>query len=389
MKKMLLFLCFFTSLCGFAQNVGIGTASPTQQLDVNGNLRVRSLGNTTGQAASFMQVDADGVLKLAKPDTVRANPTPVVSGSAGTGSGAASDYPSAVAVSGTKACVVNAKSYTVDLFDVSGATPVLLGSATTNNNNVVAVPSDVAIQGTHAYVITQASGTSSLQTFDISGSTPVRLSLMPIGDDGWRLVIRNAKAYITTANNILSVYDLGGNVPALVGSVATGAAPRDFLLIGNKAYVLNSSSNALQVFDITANTPVHVTTVATDVQPYGIATDGLRLYVASRSVKSIEVFDIAGNAPVSISRTPIGILPEKIKMAGSRAYVVGNSNLLNVFDASGRLKPVLIGNVPFLDPTSTATALALADRKAYVGTSDKKLQVFELGFSGGHNGHWS
>ncbi|RYF86088.1 MAG: hypothetical protein EON98_04725 [Chitinophagaceae bacterium] len=383
MKKLLLLACSFACLQLAAQNVGIGTTTPTHQLDVNGNLRVRGLSNTSGQATSFMQVDADGVLRLAKIDTLRANPTPVAAGNAGTGNGTASDYPSAIAVSGTKACVVNATSYTIDLFDVSGANPILLGSATTNNSGFVAVPSDVTIQETKAYVITQASAFSSLQTFDISGNTPVRLSTMPIGDDGWRLVIRNGKAYITTANNILSVYDLSGSTPTLVGSVATGGAPRDFLLIGNKAYVLNSSSNALQVFDITANTPVYVTTVGTDVQPYGITTDGLRLYVANRNAMSIEVFDIAGNAPVSISRTPIGILPEKIKMDGSRAYVVGNSNLLNVFDASGRLKPVLIGNVPFLNTASTAKALALSDRKAYVGTTDKKLQVFALGFSGG------
>jgi hypothetical protein len=168
MKKIFALLLIISSFHLAAQNVGIGTTSPTEQLDVNGNLRVRGLSNASGQAASFMQVNADGILKLAKPDTLRANPTPASLSSVDVGNGSAhpSDYPSGVAVGGTKACVVNFSSSTLQLFDVSGTTPVLLGSAPTNTN-----PSDVAISGNKAFVISFG-GLISLQIFDISGTTP-------------------------------------------------------------------------------------------------------------------------------------------------------------------------------------------------------------------------
>jgi len=384
MKKIVTLLSLLVSFAVSAQNVGIGTTNPTQQLDVNGNLRVRNLGNSTGQTSSMVQVDAEGVLKLAKIDTVRANPTPTLLGSAATGNGAASDYPIAMAANKNKLCVVNYISNTIDLFDVSAAIPVLLGTTTIEPAaSGFYVPADVAISGDKAYVITQQSSVlQTLRIFDISGNVPVLTGWTAI-EDCWRIIIRDTKAYVSTHGNKLLVYDLNGSTPSLLGSTTTGIGPRDFVLVGTKAYVINQSPNAMQVFDISSNNPVLLTTANTGTQPWAITSDGVRIYVANRGSQSIEVFEISGAQPVSVGATSVNYQLERIQLSGSRAYVIGDNNLLNVYDIAGRLKPVLIGSAPFSNPAATGKSLAINGRKAFVGTSDKKVQAFDLGYTGG------
>ena len=383
MKKMIALLCSLVSLQLAAQNVGIGTTNPTQQLDVNGNLRVRGLSNPSGQGNSMMQVDADGTVKRAKVDTLRANPTPASTGSVATGPGVQDDYPTAVAISGNRACVVNLRSSTLQLFDISTNTPVLLGSASTDIGLLVDLrPSDVAISGTRAYVI-NTNNIAYLQVFDISGSAPILVGSAAFTYYGWRIIVRGTKAYITTQDNKLVVYDVSTNTPSQLGIANTGNVPADFVLSGDKAYVVNRGANKLQVFDISTNTPALLATVDTDVAPTGISISGDRAYIVNNNGKSMQVFDLASSQPALLSTIPVNFNPAKIKLSGNRAYVIGSNNMLNVFDAGGRFKPVLIGNSPFPGTSTVGRALDVTERKAYVGTSDQKLQVFELGYSGG------
>jgi len=59
-SKRILFLLLVCPLLTFSQ-VGIGTTNPTQQLDVNGNIRIRGLSNVTG-ATTPVSVTEDGTL---------------------------------------------------------------------------------------------------------------------------------------------------------------------------------------------------------------------------------------------------------------------------------------------------------------------------------------
>ena len=82
-----------------AQNVGIGTTSPTQPLDVNGNVRIRAL---TGGNTRLVQADANGNLTpaVALYPTDGAAAAPL----AGTTTGLNNPL---VALSGTLAVVLN------------------------------------------------------------------------------------------------------------------------------------------------------------------------------------------------------------------------------------------------------------------------------------------
>jgi hypothetical protein len=195
------------------------------------------------------------------------------------------------------------------------------------------------------------------------------------------VIVRNERAYITTGDNKLAVYDVSGNTPAHLGFAATGSGPTDFVLNGNRAYVVNRAANAFQVFDISNNNPVLLATTGTEANPRGIVVTGNRAYVANFSAKTIQVFDLGVTLPVSVGSAAVDFNPERILVNGNRLYAVGNNSMLNVYDADGRYRPVLIGRTPLAN-AATGKSLYLTERKAYVGTSDKKLQVFELGFSG-------
>ncbi len=55
MKKLLLFFCFFIAYSGLSQNVGIGT-TPSQKLDVNGNLKINGAFMPAGQPGTSGQI---------------------------------------------------------------------------------------------------------------------------------------------------------------------------------------------------------------------------------------------------------------------------------------------------------------------------------------------
>ncbi|MBO2012492.1 LVIVD repeat-containing protein, partial [Hymenobacter negativus] len=178
--------------------VGIGTTAPTQQLDVNGNLRVRGL---SGPDTRLPVVLPDGTLGVNAPVYGTAGPVTILP-TAAAGSVATGSFPYSVAVSGSTAYVVNQGSNSLQAFNVSNpASPVLLSSASTGS-----FPSGVTVSGSTAYVVS-ASG---LQAFNVSN---------PAG-------------------------------PVLLSSVSTGGFPVSVAVSGSTAYVANYSGNSLQVFDV-------------------------------------------------------------------------------------------------------------------------------------------
>ena len=53
MKKLLIFgIIIFTFYCSHSQNVGIGTVTPSEKLDVNGNINVAGQVKVAGNAGT-------------------------------------------------------------------------------------------------------------------------------------------------------------------------------------------------------------------------------------------------------------------------------------------------------------------------------------------------
>ena len=186
------------SLSARAQNVGIGTTTPTKTLDVNGDVRVRGL---NGTGTRLPVVLPDGTLGVNAP-VFSASPAAGVPTGAASSVGTGSN-PYNVAVSGTTAYVVNYNSNTLQLFNVAtpGA-PALLGTVATGNS-----PRSVAVSGTTAYVVNFNSNT--LQVF--SGYTRV-VAVNPDGSFA-SVVLPPSVEPPLAANGILkasNTFSLGG-----------------------------------------------------------------------------------------------------------------------------------------------------------------------------------
>lgn len=68
MKKCLSYLLLFLCITAKSQNVGIGTPTPTERLDVNGNINVRgnlAIRGNAGQPGDLLQVASDGTTSWA------------------------------------------------------------------------------------------------------------------------------------------------------------------------------------------------------------------------------------------------------------------------------------------------------------------------------------
>ncbi len=87
MKKILISLmAVLSTVCLFAQNVGVGTTNPTKSLDVNGELRVRNFPAGNGLSDFYITVDANGNLrKVDADDLPKDNDWAYTSGSGLTG----------------------------------------------------------------------------------------------------------------------------------------------------------------------------------------------------------------------------------------------------------------------------------------------------------------
>lgn len=386
-----------------AQNVGIGTTSPTQTLDVNGNLRVRAAAGTG--AGRLLSVTADGTLQPsaaafgATPNTVQpAQPL-------GSGINTGGYNPSGIALNGagTRAYVVNSTDNTLQAFDLSGPRAVALGNPiSTGRLQPIVVAVNVA--GTRAFV----AGIGLPQVFDISREPAVRLPTVLNGGFSFSIgtvvgIALNAagtRAYLLDqTNSALQLLSLNGTSLVAAPPVATGGTrPRGIALnaAGTRAYVIHDGSNELRGFDVSGASITSVGKLAsTDENPQGVALspDGTRAYVVSATKNTLQTFDLRNDVIVSLGQ-PVGLnspsttgnpAPSGVAISrdGTRAYIVneGDNTLLEWdVSASQGTPTAYMGNVLPTEVQPVAIALNPAGTRAYVlNYGSNTLQEFIVG----------
>jgi DNA-binding beta-propeller fold protein YncE len=367
-----------------AQNVGIGTTSPTQTLDVNGTLRVRAAaGSGDGR---LLGVAADGTLQ-AQSAPFGATATATSQPTANLSTVPTGDSPFSVAVNpaGTRAFVVNFSSSTLQTFDLTSNSPTSLGTTPTGYG-----PFSVAVNpaGTRAYVVSITGST--LQTYDLTGSLPVSLGTTPTGTRPFSVAVNPAgtRAYVANYNdNTLQTFDLTGSSPTSLGTTPTGYGPFSVAVnpAGTRAYVVNYDGNTLQTYDLTDNSPTSLGTVPAGTNPRGVSLNpaGTRAYVVSYGDNTLQTFDLTGGLPNSLGTVPTGANPFSVAVspAGTRAYVVNyNDNTLQTYDLTGS-SPTSLGTTS-TGANPRSVAVNPAGTRAYaVNTSSSSLQTFIIGSS--------
>ncbi len=359
-------------------NVGIGTTTPTQKLDVNGTIKTTGLQMPTGAGAGkILKTDANGIASWGTIDGAGLFSTPpipeltcpLVVGSVGTGT-----QPTSVAVAGNYAYVVG--NNTLQVINITNpAAPVLTGSVGTG-----LFPRSVAVAGNYAYVANFSANT--MQVFNISNpSAPVVVGSVGTGGYARSVAVVGSYAYVVNqGNNTMQIINITNPAaPVLAGSVGSGTEPNSVAVVGNYAYVVNGISNTMQVFNISNSAaPVVAGSIGTGNNPRSVAVVGNYAYVVNYTGNSMQVINISNpSAPVLTGSVGTGTEPNSVAVAGNYAYVANyRSYTLQVFNITNPAAPVVVGsggtgNVPI--------SLAAVGNYVYVvNNTGNSLQVFNL-----------
>ena len=377
-----------------AQNVGIGTTSPTQPLDVNGNVRVRAL---NGSSTRLVQADANGNLTSAAAlyPTDGAAAAPLASTTTGLNN-------PLVALNGTLAVVLNRGANSLSLYDLSNpSAPVLRGTLTDATN--LANAQEVAINGTVAAVLCNtANGNGSdiglTRLFTLSSGTPTLANTL-VPAPGALSAVNGAMTILD--NRLFAVYDKGGSpgtfyvyditTPATASQLGTSptangsftpqaaAAAGSFVAVScmyGGVTIMSVSNPAAPV--AVGNTGFPGYNGGFDV-PVALSTSTLCSLTISTNTLNTYSLSTAG-VPSLRSTFTTAASPVSVALSGSLAYVacrVSGANVLQIVDVSGSTA-VLRGTVP-LDATANNVATTGTLTAVASGAAANDLQIFSTG----------
>jgi hypothetical protein len=159
-------------------------------------------------------------------------------------------------------------------------------------------PSSVAVAGSYAYVLDARSNT--LQVFDVSNpKAPSLVSATGLGRQAGQAVfsaldVVGSTVYIANdATNSLQVVDATDPAnPVLSATVATGGGPQSIAVDGGYAFVAVRGDNGVQVFDVSGKQPVLKGTIATASAPDSVVVQGHDLFVADHDSHLVQIFDV-------------------------------------------------------------------------------------------------
>ena len=354
-------------------NVGIGTTTPSARLDVEGTFQLK---DGTQADKRVLTSDGDGNASweaFSAESLFGAGFMPPQDGSCMSliATGPTGPGPSAVAISGNYAFVLNGAGNDMMVFDMSIATaPSSVGTIATGTT-----PRSIAIANDHAFVVN--SGSNDMMVFDISTpATPSLSATVATGSSPYAVAILGNYAYVlnTGANNMM-VFDISSPAsPSLSATVATATGPIAAAVSGSHVH-LAAQFGDLQIFDVSnPASPGLIATVATGSVNRSIAVTDNHIYLANTN--GLEVFDISTPASPSLSATASGAGFVSIVIAGDYAYALNTvSGRMVVYDIMDPSSPSLLSAVA---TGPSPAAVAVSGNYAYVvdGFSDA-LMVFD------------
>ena len=315
-----------------------------------------------------------------------------------TGSG---NHPTAVAVQGSHAYVVNyCGTYCygpLDVIDIDDpAAPALVGS-TPDSWGADAI----ALQGTDAYTSGYYANPNYMRIVDVANpAAPTSLAAFTTeGAAPQGLAVRGRFVYmVDNRADRLDVIDVsdpdaswfsitentsGDSLP-LVARIRTAAGPSRIALQGSYAYVVNTVADDVQIVSVADPARPVVVGTSPRLGPRGrrglagsdIAVSGDWAYVANDDTGRLDVLDVSDPAhPTAAASVAAGGGPDGIALSGQDAYVVSRaSNALEEYDIATPARPSLVASQPTgAEPDGVAVAGAYAYVASY---GADRLQVF-------------
>ncbi len=320
----------FTVLDG--GNIGIGTSTPSQKLDVwGGNILQTSYGNPTLKG-SVATTDALGVY-----------------------------------ISGKYAYVADRASG-LRIIDISNPSmPTIVGSVTTS---VSEIAQDVYVSGKYAYL---ADGNLGLSVIDISIPSSPKI-VGTVATNAYGVSVSGNYAYVGALTSGMRVIDISNPLlPVIVTTVSTTGAS-NISIFGNYAYVAAGSSG-VRIVDISnPSSPVLIGTISSSTDAQGTYVSGKFAYV-SDNASGLRIVDISNPAsPVLVSTAAIGYSVGSF-ISGKYAYSVGASvSGMKVVDISSSTAPFLVGTIA----TTDAQGIFVSGKYAYVADRTGGFKIFDI-----------
>jgi hypothetical protein len=198
-------------------------------------------------------------------------------------------------------------------------------------------PWSITLQDTFAYVVKQY--TSDLYIINIADpSNPVIVGSLVIGGDLQSVAVQDNYAYIIDAQfNLLKIVDVSDPFnPALSGSASVGNWPNSVVVQEDYAYVSGNAN--LRVYDVSdPSSPFQTDAIGTgNGAGHAAVKDN---YVYSIGVGELHVIDVSDPNNLVVSGiAAIGNDPKSVVVQGDFAYVQGQGNF-GVYDVSNPAFP--------------------------------------------------
>ncbi|MCB0781919.1 MAG: hypothetical protein KDC03_20730, partial [Flavobacteriales bacterium] len=359
------------------KNVGIGTDSPTNDLDIVGDVRIANGSEAEGRVltsdangkARWEALSAEGLFGQAYAGSNDGSCTDQVGGLFWD-MGETEQYTRAITNAGTTVYLIEEPFLSV--IDVSDpTTPLELGSV---NVGPIAGTS-VRLSNDAGLVHVLMNG--SLQLVDVSDpSAPIIAGSIAVPGLADVEAIGDRSLVLSAAG--LEVFDVSTpSSPASLGSITLGPSPVALSASGDLALVVDGTTNDLYILDITdpANMFVIDTYILNGTPSY-VLLDGDRAYAGGGL---LQVLDLSTPAtPVPLGNVPIGSANE-IAVSGDLVCTAGVlTDGVKVIDVSDPTAPVVRKTFGASSPLCFQSAITTAGNFAYAAIPCVGLKVIQL-----------
>lgn len=351
--------------------VGIGTNSPTTELEVIGMTKTDELQIPTGAVnGHFLKSDAEGKGSWSQLNAGDLFDMTLADFSciAEIGEVNSPNGLSELTVSGGHAYINDGDR--ISAIDVTyPANPSIVGTLNLSPSQAQVLKA----QGDVLYAI--EGGLQQLRIIDISDPT----SMSTLGSYSFPgfpqgLAVEGDYAFVTENNGgtILHVIDVSN--PALPISLATvpvGTNPTSISVFGDHVYVSCSGDATLRIIDFsTPVSPIAIGLLNTP-EPWGVSFSGGYAFMATRLEDFIKVVDISDpTSPSIVDSIPGAGYPRGISIIGNYGFAFNdNSAIIQVIDISNPTEIEEIDTFEIISPGAYLTGMVVSDNNAYVANN--------------------